>query len=179
MKKRLYAKLINNKDDSHLTKYQVGHVFKITDIILGQSSTSLYFDLGCDDDDEYSFNSVHFEILDENMKPYDILKDKDINKYLHEFEGQIDIYNEFLDVLNYNDAKYMLYLNDLFIDVKVNSIIVEENYCKLFIPGGEITIWKENRVEKCIKPDNVIMECRYCYRIYNQYGEPMGYIYVI
>lgn len=178
MKKELFAKLINNKDDNYLEKYNVGHVFKITDIILGQSSITLYLDLENADDDDYGFNSMRFEILDEDMKPYDILKDKDINKYLHEFEGQIDIYNEFLDVLNYNDAKFTLYLNDLFIDVKVNSIIVEENYCKLFIPGGEITIWKENRVEKCIRPDNVIMECKYCYRLYSQYDDCIGYIYV-
>lgn len=176
--KKLYAKLINNKKDSDLEKFELGHIFKINDILLGQSSTTLYLDLDCEDD--LGFNSVYFSILDEKMEPYEILKDKDINKYMYEIEGQGDIYNEFLDILNYNNTKFMLYLYDLLIDVEVTGITVgeNENFCKLSIPGGEITVWKENKIEKCQRPDNVIMECKYCFRLFNQYGDYMGYIYV-
>lgn len=179
MKKELYAKLINNTRDRDLEKFNLGQIFKINDILLGQSSTILYLDLDCEDDVDTGFNSVYFSILDENMEPYEILKDKNINKYKYEIEGQGNIYNEFLDVLNHNDAKFMLYLNDLYIDVEMTGITVKENYCKLSIPGGEITIWKENKIVKCQRPDNVIMECKHCFRLYSQYGEHMGYIYVI
>ena len=164
MKKELYAKLLNNKDDIDLEKFDIGHIFKINDIDIGQSSTTLYLD--CEDD--LGFNSVYFSILDKNLQPYD----------LHKFEEQTDIYNEFLDVLNYNDAKYMLYLYDLMIDTKVVGITVGEDHCKLLISSGEITIWKDNKIEKCIRPDNVIMVCKYCYRLYSQYGDCIGYIYV-
>ncbi|GEM_PF-1004801 len=178
MKKKLYAKLINNKKDRDLEKFDLGHIFKINDICLGQSSTTLYLDLSCEDDADAGFNSVYFSILDENLHPYDILKDKDINKYIHEIEEQGNLYSELLDILNYNDAKFMLYLYDLFIDVEVAGITVEENYCKLFIPGGEITVWENNKIEKCRRPDNAIIECKYCFRLFSQYGDRIGFIYV-
>lgn len=88
------------------------------------------------------------------------------------------MYNEFLEVVKNNKVNFFFYLYDLLIDVEISGIEADTDYCKLLIPGGKITIWKSNEIIKCIKPDNLIMECKHCFRLYSQYGDCIGYIYV-
>ncbi len=87
------------------------------------------------------------------------------------------MYKELLELVKSNKVKYHIYLYDLIINADVGSFEIENNYIKLFIPGGEITIWDDSKIDKIRRPDNLIMKCNHCFRIYNQYGDCIGYIY--
>ncbi|KXG77375.1 hypothetical protein [Thermotalea metallivorans] len=87
------------------------------------------------------------------------------------------MYEELLELVKGNKIKYHIYMDDLLINVDVSRVEIECNSIKLFIPGGEITIWDSNKIVKCRRPDNLIIQCSHCFRIYNQYGDNIGFVY--
>lgn len=88
-----------------------------------------------------------------------------------------NIYKELLQIVEDNKVKYHIYLYDFIISVDVIDTITDKDHIQLIIPGGEVTIWENSKIEKCRRPDNLIIECEHCYRIYNQYNECIGYVY--
>lgn len=90
-------------------------------------------------------------------------------------------YEEFKEyMLNKNIPKtFHFYKFGLCIITSVTNI--EDNYngegIDIKINGGVVTIWNDSKILKCNRPANLIKKCENCYSLYNEYDEPIGYVY--
>ncbi|QUH21835.1 hypothetical protein [Alkaliphilus sp. B6464] len=87
------------------------------------------------------------------------------------------MFNELVEIVKKGNVKYHLYQHDLMINTDVLDYEIDSDFINLKIAVGYITIWCDSILDKCRRPDNLIIECEYCFRIYNQYKEPIGYLY--
>lgn len=52
-----------------------------------------------------------------------------------------------------------------------------DNGIQVTFNGGNFHIWNTNKIAKCSRPSNLLIECETCYRLHNEYEEPIGYLY--
>ncbi len=110
MKKELYAKLINNKNDSELEKFELGQIFKINDISIGKDSITLFLDTEHECDS--GFDSSNFQILDSSLHNYDLYNAEDkiieISSLCSTIVSLSNLYNNDVTCVDYDEIINML-----------------------------------------------------------------------
>jgi hypothetical protein len=89
-------------------------------------------------------------------------------------------FKDFVFGTDLSKIEYHFNKNGLIIISKVEK--VEAKYddagVKVHFKGGNLTIWKDNYIQKSYRPANLIIECEVCYSLYNEYEDFIGYLYV-
>jgi hypothetical protein len=69
--------------------------------------------------------------------------------------------------------------NGLFIATSVEKVepYYDDAGIKFSFNGGNFHIWAENKISKCSRPGNLLIDCETCYYLYNEDEEPIGYIF--
>lgn len=89
------------------------------------------------------------------------------------------MFNELLSYLQstkgvrFHYFKHGLYINALVEEVKPYMT----DGVQVLFSGGDITLWKHNKINKIRRPDNLIIDCENCYSIKNEHGEAIGFLY--
>jgi hypothetical protein len=91
-------------------------------------------------------------------------------------------YQEFKDFVFSTDPKeliYHLYQHGLFIGAAVEEVnpYYEDAGVEVRFTGGNIHVWSTNKVTKCFRPANLLIQCETCFHLCNEYGESIGYVY--
>ena len=92
-------------------------------------------------------------------------------------------YKELKEVVFNTDPSELTYhfsKNGLFIGAKLIS--VEKYYgnagIKLNFKSGSVHVWKDNLITLCRRPNNLIIDCEICFRLYNEEDDEIGYLYM-
>jgi hypothetical protein len=91
------------------------------------------------------------------------------------------MFEELLKACEENGTQFHYYKDDFIIITDVESVRqTSGGYKSLEIKfkGGQITVWEDSKIRKCVRPDNLIVDCKQCFGIYNSAGEPIGFIYL-
>jgi hypothetical protein len=91
-------------------------------------------------------------------------------------------HTEFKEYMFNPDIKgktFHLYKHGLIITTPVMDVdtYYGDDGLEIFISGGKLTIYNTNRIIKCRRPSQLIIECENCYQLSNEHNEPIGYIY--
>lgn len=81
-KYNLNARLVNKdcgytSDQEQVKPYALGTIFEVEDVHMGQSHTSVHLS-----GEKGSFNSIHFQFVDDEGLPVNIFKDPRFNPYI-------------------------------------------------------------------------------------------------
>lgn len=96
-----------------------------------------------------------------------------------EKERRYDEFKEFVFNTDVTKLTFHIYQHGLIILSPVEKVepYYDDDGIKITFQGGNCHIWATNLISKCDRPDNLIIKCEACYLLYNEYDEPIGYVY--
>ena len=96
-----------------------------------------------------------------------------------EKEQRFAEFKEFVFDTDISRLRFHIYQHGLLVVSPVEK--VESYYndagVKVYFKGGNFHMWAENKLSKCYRPGNLMIECETCYNLYNEYEAHIGYLY--
>lgn len=87
------------------------------------------------------------------------------------------MYNELVKVIENNKVMFHFFTFGFNITTEVINYEIKEDCTFIYINDGKIIISENNKIEKCDRPSNLIIECSHCFSLNNEYDRHIGYIY--
>lgn len=89
------------------------------------------------------------------------------------------LYDEIVDMVkNSDDPVYFHYSKDgLYVKSIVEMYEDYQNGFKVQFQQGYVQLWNSHKIDKINRPDNLIIKCNSCYRLYNENDEVIGCLY--